>query len=696
MKRLFLILPFLLLLFPAFSQKIPVTVVTHNRTGFTGWQILDENYGIVFSGEYIKEDSITISLETEKRYFFYFSLQEELPPDTKLYSVILDTEPLLLVTSSLGTGDHFLPFFTGVKQPEAKITGGEDALITEFPWQIYLTTDMMSCGGSIISPEWILTAAHCVTDDNGNTLPASQFIIRAGLNNPYNLNDGESYRAAQVIPHEQYNTRTLENDIALIRLTTPINTRNAAPIKMITTEDVKYGATDPGVMSWITGWGLTQLNPNVFPRSLQKVQIPIVSNQQASVVWRSIPSTVLMAGYLDGNKDACNGDSGGPLVVSVLGEYKLAGLVSWGSPECDTYGAYTRVSLFGNWISSRTGISPLFSPPAPTGDTLVCRGTSSTRYTVPSVPGLQSYEWRIQPENAGTISSTSTSATISWRSDFTGVVQLGFRVTRDGVVSDWSRLSIRVVPATRFITQQADTSVCEGELLVLRMQAEGYNLVYRWYRNNILVQSGPLNRYVMSSANPLQSGVYRVEIQSYCGNITSRNINIAILPLTRVRSVSPDRNISPGSSTTLEVTSEGHNLTWQWLKDNVPLPGETGPALAIDDADATDIGVYKAVVSGTCGTVTSDSIYVFVSGGDLSGGQNLLVWPTVTEDVINVATGNDKLYNVRIYNTTGKLLRSYDRLRYQTEISLAVLPKGLYLVVVYNEDFRKTVKVVKN
>jgi hypothetical protein len=696
MKRLFLIIPLLLLLLPAFSQKIPVTVVTHNRTGFTGWQILDENYGIVFSGEYVKDDSITISLETEKRYFFYFPLQEDLPPDTKLYSVILDTEPLILVTSSLGTGDHFLPFFTGVRRPQAKITGGEDALISEFPWQIYLTSDRLTCGGSIISPEWILTAAHCVIDDNGNALPASEIIVRAGLNNPYILNEGGTYLAAQVIPHEQYNDRTLENDIALIRLSTSINISTASPIKMITSEDVKYGATDPGVMTWVTGWGLTQLDPDVFPRSLQKVQLPIVTNLQASVVWRSIPSTVIMAGFLDGNKDACNGDSGGPMVVDVLGEYKLAGLVSWGSSECDTYGAYTRVSLFGDWISVRTGISPLFSPPSPVGDTIVCRGTSSTSYTVPSVPGLQSYEWRIQPDNAGTLSSTSTSATINWQSDFTGVVQLGFRVTRDGVASDWSRLSIRVVPPTRFITQQADTAVCEGELLVLRMQAEGYSLVYNWYRNNILVQSGPLNRYVMSSANPLEAGVYRVEIQSYCGNLTSRNIDVQIFPLTRVRSVSPDRNISAGSSTTLDVTSDGHSLTWQWFKDNVSLPGETGPSLAIDDADARHIGVYKAVVSGTCGTVTSDSIYVFVRGGDPSGGQNLLVWPTVTSDVFNVATGNDKLYNVRIYSSTGRLIRSYENLRYQTEISMAVLPKGLYLVVVFNDDFRKTTKVIKN
>ena len=112
------------------------------------------------------------------------------------------------------------------------------------------------------------------------------------------------------------------------------------------------GAIVPGVMSWVTGYGLTMISPPTVPTQLQKVQLPIVSNATASVVWPDIASTDLMAGYRNGNKDACSGDSGGPLVVPVDGEYKLAGMVSWGSSKCNTYGAYTRVSDFESWISS--------------------------------------------------------------------------------------------------------------------------------------------------------------------------------------------------------------------------------------------------------------------------------------------------------------------------------------------------------
>ena len=67
-----------------------------------------------------------------------------------------------------------------------------------------------------------------------------------------------------------------------------------------------------------------------------------MSNTQASTVWPDIAPSDVMAGFRNGNKDACNGDSGGPMVVPVDNEYKLAGLVSWGSGNCDTYGAYTQ------------------------------------------------------------------------------------------------------------------------------------------------------------------------------------------------------------------------------------------------------------------------------------------------------------------------------------------------------------------
>lgn len=697
MKKSYLILILLLSFNTAFSQKVPVSVVSHEQSGFTRWQILDENYGVAFAGSQLfSSDTISFTLEPEKRYFFYFSLNEEEKSDRKLYTLFLGVEPLLIVSSTQGNGDHFIPFFTGVRKPEPKITGGEDAVISEFPWNVYITTVDMSCGGSIIAPGWILTAAHCVYDDNDNVISAADLVVKAGMNNPYDLNDGATYTVAEVLPHENYDGVTLENDIALLRLNSPVNTPDARPVKLITADDEEYGATDPGVMTWITGWGLVSRNPNVYPRSLQKLQLPIITRQQASTVWPRIPSTVLMAGYLNGNRDACSGDSGGPMVVEVLGEYKLAGIVSWGSRFCDTYGAYTRVALFGEWISQKTGIPPLYSPPDPTGDTVICRGESTATYSVQQVPGITSHEWRLVPSAAGTVSGPATSATVSWNSDFTGIASLAFRVTRGGALSEWSRLDIRVVPPTAITSQLQDVTNCQGVPVVLDVEAEGYNLRYEWFREGIMIHSSVQPGLLFSAPSPGNSGTYRVRVSGECGSVTSGDFVFTVHPVTAVRDISPDRNAALGSDVTIEVDAQGHDLEWQWSREETPIQGATTAGLVLRDVDATDIGLYSVSVSGTCGTATSRDVYLFVHGASASGGNNILLWPSVTDDRFSIAVAGDDQYNVNIYNSRGGLVRSYRDLQYENEFNISMLPEGMYLVTIFNREFRKTIKVVKN
>jgi len=347
MKKYLLISLFCFFSLHAVSQKVNMQISRRENASLSLWQILDKDYQTVFSGsEYLQDDTVFFSLEAEKYYFLQITVPETSIPDSLNYTVIINGEPVLHVAEKSVTGDQFFEFFTGVKKLNSKITGGTDALIADFPWQVYLIAGNYRCGASIIAPGWVLTAAHCTETDNGVSIPASQMSIVAGADNPTSSTQGTRYLISEVIVHPDYNGSTLNNDIALLRVNGIIENANAIPIKLVSSADVAEGATTPGVMSWVTGWGLTSVSPNIFPTKLQKVQLPIVTNTQAATVWSSIPPTDMMAGYLNGNKDACNGDSGGPLAVPVLGEYKLAGIVSWGSSACNTYGAYTRVSLF--------------------------------------------------------------------------------------------------------------------------------------------------------------------------------------------------------------------------------------------------------------------------------------------------------------------------------------------------------------
>ena len=696
MKNFILVILLHLLSLSLLSQKVTIQVIKGENVGKSDWQILDENSKIAFSGSgYFIDDSVTFSLEANKRYFLKVSVAEIYDRNANLYTLILNNEPLLLVESETEPGDHSFPFFTGIRNSDVKITGGTTASISDFPWQVYVIAGDLRCGGSIIDNSWILTAAHCTRNSFGNPIPAASMSVKVGANNPRNALEGKLYNVSQVIVHESYDAQTHENDIALLKLQLPVSYPNASPIKLTTAEDVAYGATDPGVMSWVTGWGLTHVNPDVLPTSLQKVQLPIVTNGQASTVWHTIPETDIMAGYLNGNKDACNGDSGGPLAVPVVDEYKIAGIVSWGSSSCNTYGGYTRVSLFENWIRANTGIPKEYRPPAPVGDTVVCQGKVSNQYSVDNLPGASAYEWRLDPQSAGTVSGNSANTTILWNKDFTGMVTLLLRVTINNKVSEWSRLEINVVLNTRLLNQSGDTTICAAQPITLKVVAEGHNLRYKWFKEGIVIQSGLSAQLKLSNTTVDNSGSYACEIAGYCNTIVSAPLKLTVLPLTKISYISPDVQVAFGKDVTLSVTSEGHNLSYQWQKDETVIENSNSSSLFLNSVNATNTGLYQTTVKGTCGTEISKPVYVYVKRQNYSGEPEVFLWPSVTSDEFNVALSNDSYYSIYIYNTAGQIIHEQLNCRYQTTINITKAARGTYIVRVFNNDFGKSLKMIK-
>jgi hypothetical protein len=696
MKNVVLIFLFILIQLSAFSQKVTVRVIKAEDAAVSEWQILDEGYNIVFSGnEYFRADSVILTLEANKRYILAISVSKIVTDSTNFYSLILNDEPLILINTSIGSGDHFYPFFTGVRNEENKITGGTTASISDFPWQVYYISGNFRCGGSIISDQWIVTAAHCTKNEFGSAIPVANMFVKAGANNPNNSAEGQIYSVSEVIVHEGFDSQTLENDIALLKLQTPINSANAKPIKLISSEDVAYGEQDPGVMTWVTGWGLTQVSPPVKPSSLQKAQLPIVSNSQASAVWSSIPSTCIMAGYLNGNKDACNGDSGGPMIVPVFDGYKLAGIVSWGSTNCNTYGGYTSISKMENWIRGKTGIPKEYIPPAPVGDTLVCSGVLSSQYVVSPIAGATAYEWQITPQASGSVSWNNEKATVTWNPVFIGQATLIMRVTLNGVVSEWSRLYLKVVLNTRLLSQTPDTAICTAKPISLFVGAEGYNLNYKWFQDGILKQSGTSPEIIFRSAVTSNSGIYKCKITGYCNSLYSNDIGLTVYPLTKATAISPDVSVSFGSDITLEVSSEGHNLVYQWLRDGNIIENSDSPKLFLYGLNASDIGLYYSYINGTCGNVTSDSVYVYVKNQHDSGDPNIFLWPSVTSDEFTVALGNDEVYSINIYNTSGQIVKEIKDCQFDTIVSVSAIGKGTYIVKVYNSNFRKSMRFIK-
>jgi len=692
MKKVLIISLLFLISFYGYSQKVSVTIVSTRGAGSSEWQVLDENYLQVIRGDEYPGDSIVFSLEANKRYFLQVSITDILKPGVPLYTVLLDKEYILSAGSETEPGDYFYPFFTGTRETQTKIIGGTDAAISDFPWQIYFISGNYQCGGSIISPGWVVTAAHCVKNTSGNTISPSLMAIIAGSSTP--TTSGTRYYVSQVIPHPNFNSTTLENDIALLKVSSTISCTNCKPIKLMRVENAVEGYTDPGTMAWVTGWGLTDEARNIVPTNLQKAQMPVVSNSVAGIVWGSIPSTDIMAGYLNGNKDACSGDSGGPMSVYVDGEYKLAGIVSWGSTKCDTYGGYTRVSDLETWIRNMTGIYD-YTPAIPAGDSLVCEGTRSSDYTEELVSSALAYEWKLLPSNAGSISFNWEKANITWNPGFNGAATVSVRVKLTDSYSEWAVKPVTCALNTKLLRQPGDTSICAGNRLNVFLETEGTSLRYDWYKDGSFYLTNNYNLLSWLNVPESVTGKYRCQITGLCGTLSTIVFNIDVYTVTAINSISPDITTDYGSSITLSVDAVGHDLNYLWMKNGAPVENSNSPEFVMQNVDARNIGLYNTIVTGTCGTQTSDSSYVYLKQSDAASASGFFVWPTVVTDEVNVAIDNSDKYDIRIVNLSGKLMFSSLNRQYQTTIPLGNYPKGIYILNVRDNKLSKSVKLVK-
>lgn len=241
----------------------------------------------------------------------------------------------------------------------SRIVGGEKADEGEFPWQISLHAKSYGhvCGASIISPRWLVTAAHCVQDD-GRTRFSQPGTWEAflGLHTQGKIGSAVVKRnLKQIIPHPNYNSHTFDNDIALMELDSPVTYSDyIRPICLPAPQhDFPSGNT-----VWITGWGATREGGSAAS-GLQKAQVRIINQTVCNdLMAGQITSRMICAGVLTGGVDACQGDSGGPLSSPAGSRMFLAGVVSWGDgcARRNKPGIYARVTKFRGWIKEKTEV----------------------------------------------------------------------------------------------------------------------------------------------------------------------------------------------------------------------------------------------------------------------------------------------------------------------------------------------------
>uniref|UniRef100_V5G8Q1 Chymotrypsin n=1 Tax=Anoplophora glabripennis TaxID=217634 RepID=V5G8Q1_ANOGL len=230
-----------------------------------------------------------------------------------------------------------------------RIINGKEAVPHSRPYQAYLIVlssgiGGWKCGGSLISPRHILTAAHCLAGaagalvhlgahDVGGTAEATQTVVES----------------KNLIVHSNYNESDISNDIGLVVLDEPVELNEYIDVIALAPSNINTDYT--GYNATVSGWGLTEGGQ---PSSvLLEANVSVMSNAQCRQIYSIVIDTQLCTLGNEGEA-VCDGDSGGPLTA----DDTQIGIVSYGSGSCsgDYPSGYTRVNRYLDWLEENTGI----------------------------------------------------------------------------------------------------------------------------------------------------------------------------------------------------------------------------------------------------------------------------------------------------------------------------------------------------
>ncbi|XP_051966147.1 mannan-binding lectin serine protease 1-like [Xyrauchen texanus] len=274
---------------------------------------------------------------------------------------------------------------------QKRIVGGKTASPGLFPWQALLSVEDASRvpedrwfgSGALLSPSWVLTAAHVLRSHRRNLsiipVAAEHIRVHLGLTDVRDKHTATNRSVERVILHPQFDPQNYNNDIALVKLSQEVALSEL--VRPVCLPKPGIGGQDvmPYTLGVVAGWGINTANASASTSGmtsdsgavselLQYVKLPVVPQDECKASYASrsvnynITSNMFCAGFYEGGRDTCLGDSGGAFVIQddLSGRWVAQGLVSWGGPEeCGSqrvYGVYTRVANYVHWLHTHMDI----------------------------------------------------------------------------------------------------------------------------------------------------------------------------------------------------------------------------------------------------------------------------------------------------------------------------------------------------
>nr|XP_022909832.1 brachyurin-like [Onthophagus taurus] len=255
-----------------------------------------------------------------------------------------------------------IPLPSNLEQHLAKprIVGGEEAVPNSLPYQVGLLVTFDEgtyfCGGSLISPRHVLTAAHCTESLLSRPL---EIEVRLGAHRIQETGGQVIMRTTSYITHPDWLPSLLRSDIAIVNLPSTVTlTDNIQPVRLPSRSDI--GNDIVGTTARISGWGLTSDSSTTISPTLREASVDVMSIAACRFAMRWWEIAIIAESHLctsgDGGRGICSGDSGGPVVSND----RLIGVAAFGlvnGCELGLPSIHTRVSTFLDWIEANSDVS---------------------------------------------------------------------------------------------------------------------------------------------------------------------------------------------------------------------------------------------------------------------------------------------------------------------------------------------------